>query len=104
MDQTGTLGFSGDLLLTLLLHVSGAAAISALRARSAILRKVLFTEVRDSDQKVKLMLFVTPALAVGATLRIVGHAYRFADLMREGSFVLGLLGGGVGGPLGASFM
>jgi two-component system LytT family sensor kinase len=104
MDQTGTLGFSGDLLLTLLLHVSGAAAISALLARSAILRKVLFTEVRDSDQKVKLMLFVTPALAVGVMLRIVGHAYRFADLMLEGSFLLGLLGGRVVGPLGGSII
>src|SRR5712691_13278681 len=104
MYQTGTLGFSGDLLLTLLLHVSGAAAISALLARSAILRKVLFTEVRDSDQKVKLMLFVTPALAVGVMLRIVGHPYRFADLMLEGSFLLGLLGGRVVGPIGGSLV
>ena len=104
MGQAGNIGFSGDLLLTLLLHVSAAAAISALLARSAILRKVLFTEVRDSDQKVKLMLFVTPALAVGVMLRIVGHAYRFADLMLEGSFLLGLLGGRVVGPLGGSII
>jgi two-component system LytT family sensor kinase len=95
-----TLNFSGDLLLTLLLHVGAAASISAWLARSAIFRKVLFTEVRDSDQKVKLMLFVTPALALGVMLRIVGHPYRAADLMLEGSFLLGLLGGRVVGPLG----
>jgi two-component system LytT family sensor kinase len=99
-----TLNPGGDLLLTLLLHVGAAASISAWLARSAIFRKVLYTEVRDSDQKVRLMLFVTPALALGVTLRIVGHPYRAADLMLEGSFLLGLLGGRVVGPLGGSII
>src|SRR6202142_318752 len=99
-----TLTFGGDLLLTLLLHVGTAASISAWLARSAIFRKVLFTELRDSDQKLKLMLFVTPPLAFGVTLRIVGHTYRAADLMLEGSFLLGLLGGRVVGPLGGSII
>src|ERR1700674_2099780 len=99
-----TITSGGDLLLTLLLHVGAAASISALLARLAIFRKVLFTEVRDSDQKVKLMLFVTPPLAIGVILRIVGHPYRFADLMLEGSFLLGLLGGRVVGPLGGSII
>jgi two-component system, LytTR family, sensor kinase len=95
---------SGDLLLTLLLHVGAAASICAVLARSAIFRKVLFTEVRDSDQKLKLMLFVTPPLAFGVILRIVGQPYRAADLMLEGSFLLGLLGGRVVGPLGGSII
>lgn len=99
-----TLTFSGDLLLTLLLHVGAAASICAVLARSAIFRKVLFTEVRDSDQKLKLMLFVTPPLAFGVLLRIVGQPYRAADLMLEGSFLLGLLGGRVVGPLGGSLI
>ena len=54
-----------DLLFTLLLKVGVAASLAALLARSAIFRKVLYTEERDSDQKVKLMLFMTPALAIG---------------------------------------
>ena len=99
-----TLTPGGDLLLTLLLHVGTAASISAVLARSAIFRKVLFTEVRDSDQKLKLMLFVTPPLAFGVILRIVGVPYRAADLMLEGSFLLGLLGGRVVGPLGGSII
>jgi two-component system LytT family sensor kinase len=37
-------------------------------------------------------------------LRILGHPYRFADLMLEGSFLLGLLGGRVVGPLGGSII
>src|ERR1700686_2761827 len=99
-----TLTPSGDLLLTLLLHVGAAASICAVLARSAIFRKVLFNEVRDSDQKLKLMLFVTPPLAFGVLLRIVGQPYRAADLMLEGSFLLGLLGGRVVGPLGGSII
>ncbi len=99
-----TLTFSGDLLLTLLLHVGAAASICAWLARSATFRKVLFTEMRDSDQKLKLMLFVTPPLAFGVILRILGAPYRAADLMLEGSFLLGLLGGRVVGPLGGSII
>jgi two-component system, LytTR family, sensor kinase len=99
-----TLTFEGDLLLTLLLHVGAAASICAWLARSATFRKVLFTELRDSDQKLKLMLFVTPPLAFGVILRIVGQPYRAADLMLEGSFLLGLLGGRVVGPLGGSII
>jgi len=99
-----TLTFGGDLLLTLLLHVGAAASICAWLARSATFRKVLFTELRDSDQKLKLMLFVTPPLAFGVILRILGEPYRAADLMLEGSFLLGLLGGRVVGPLGGSII
>jgi len=99
-----TLTFGGDLLLTLLLHVGTAASICAWLARSATFRKVLFTELRDSDQKLKLMLFVTPPLLFGVLLRIVGQPYRAADLMLEGSFLLGLLGGRVVGPLGGSII
>src|ERR1700693_5108135 len=99
-----TLTFGGDLLLTLLLHVGAAASICAWLARSATFRKVLFTELRDSDQKLKLMLFVTPPLLFGVILRILGQPYRAADLMLEGSFLLGLLGGRVVGPLGGSII
>src|SRR3989442_2626386 len=93
-----------DLLYTLLLKVGVAASFAALLARWAVFRKVLFTEERDSDKKVKLMIFLTPPLAIGVMLRLVGHPYRFADLMLEGSFLLGLLGGRVVGPIGGSLV
>ncbi len=99
-----TLSSGKDLLFTLLLKVGVAASLAALLARSAIFRKVLYTEERDSDQKVKLMLFMTPPLAIGVMLRLMGHPYRFADLTLEGSFLLGLLGGRVVGPLGGSIV
>src|SRR4029077_6650379 len=92
------------LLFTLLLKVGVAASMAALPARWAIFRRVLYTEVRDSDQKIKLLLFLTPVRAISVLLRLVYTPYEFADLMAEGSFLLGLLGGLVVGPLGGSIV
>src|SRR5712664_1076501 len=99
-----TLSSGKDLLFTLLLKVGVAASFAAMLARWTAFRKVLFTEIRDSDQKVKLLLFMTPPLAIGVMLRLVSPAYRFADLSLEGSFLLGLLGGRVVGPMGGSLI
>src|SRR5215813_3704712 len=95
---------SRDLLFTLLLKVGVAASIAALLARWNTLRRVLFTEERDVDQKIKLMLFLTPPLILGVTLRLVGAQYRFADLSLEGAFLMGLLGGRVVGPIGGAII
>src|SRR6202790_5856469 len=82
-----------DLLFTLLLKVGVASSFAALLARWNTFRRVLFTEERDADQKLKLMLFMTPPLIVGVTLRLVSPYYRFADLSLESAFLMGLLGG-----------
>ena len=93
-----------DLLFTLLLKVCVASSFAALLARWTTFRKVLFTEQRDPDQKVKLMLFMAPPLLVGLALRLLGSPYRFADLTIEGAFLLGLLGGRVVGPIGGAIV
>jgi two-component system LytT family sensor kinase len=93
-----------DLLFTLLLKVGVASSFAALLARWNTFRRVLFTEERDPDQKLKLMLFMTPPLIVGVTLRLVGAPYRFADLSLEGAFLMGLLGGRVVGPIGGAII
>jgi two-component system, LytTR family, sensor kinase len=94
-----------DLLFTLLLKVGVASSIAALLARWTTFRRVLFTEERDPDQKLKLMLFMTPALIFGVTLRLVGGpSYAFADLSLEGAFLMGLLGGRVVGPIGGAII
>jgi len=76
--------------------------MAAWLARSRTLRQVLFTEIRDNDEKGRLMLFLMPPLAIGTMLRLVG--YNFADLTLAGSFLLGLLGGRVVGPVGGAFV
>src|SRR6202047_2522401 len=99
MDATTS---TRDLLFTLLLKVGVASSIAALLARWNTFRRVLFTEERDPDQKLKLMLFMVPPLILGVTLRLVGYPYRFADLSLEGAFLMGLLGGRVVGPPGGA--
>jgi two-component system LytT family sensor kinase len=65
---------------------------------------VLFTEQRDPDQKLKLMVFMVPPLILGVMLRLVGKPYWFADLSLEGAFLMGLLGGRVVGPIGGAII
>ena len=98
-----TLSGGRDLLFTLVLKVGWAAALAALLVRFRSFRKLLFIETRDSDQKVKLLLFLVPPLAIGGMLRIFG-GYRFFDLILEGSFLMGLIGGQVVGLLGGSLI
>lgn len=93
-----------ELLFTLLLKVGVASSIAALLARWNTFRRVLFTEERDVDQKLKLMLFLVPALVVAVVLRLYRPAYQFADLSLEGAFLMGLLGGRVVGPIGGAII
>lgn len=102
-------GFTGtaQFLFTLLLKVGAAAALAAIVVRYSSFRRVLYTEVRNTDLKIKLMLFLTPLLAFGVVLRILfarSSSYQFADLMLEGSYLLGLLGGRVVGPIGGAIV
>jgi len=99
----GTLPSLKDFFLTLLLKVCWAAALAAILVRFKSFRRLLYTEKRDSDQKVMLLLFLTPPLALGIILRIVGQ-YHFFDLMLEGSFLMGLIGGRIVGLLGGSLI
>jgi two-component system LytT family sensor kinase len=98
----GTLSGGTDVFFILILKVCWAAALAALLVRFRSFRNLLFTENRDSDQKVMLLLFLTPPLAVGVMLRLVG--YRFFDLTLEGSFLMGLIGGRIVGLLGGSLI
>ncbi|HEY6465768.1 MAG TPA: histidine kinase [Candidatus Acidoferrales bacterium] len=90
-------------LLTLMLKVGWAASLAALLVRFASFRKLVFTETRDSDQKVMLLLFMTPPLAIGVMMRVL-FGYAYFDLTLEGSFLMGLLGGRVVGLLGGSLI
>ena len=92
-----------ELIFALVLKVGFAASLAALLVRFRSFRNLLFTEIRDSDQKVMLLLFLTPPLAIGVFLRLLG-GYRFFDLTLEGSFLMGLIGGRVVGLLGGSLI
>ena len=98
-----TLTSGKDLLFLLVLKVGLAGSMAALLARSATFRKVLYTEMRNSEEKMQLLLFLAPTLVLGVLLRLVG-GFRFADLTLEGSFLLGILGGSVAGSIGGAIV
>src|SRR5215469_5998369 len=104
MDPTTTVR---EFLFTLLLKVAVASSVAALLVRWGSFRRVIFTEQRDPDQKLKLMLFMVAPLILGVTLRLIGSGgitYSFADLSLEGAFLMGLLGGRVVGPIGGAII
>src|SRR5215469_6618908 len=102
MDPTTTVR---EFLFTLLLKVAVASSVAALLVRWGSFRRVIFTEQRDPDQKLKLMLFMVAPLILGVTLRLIGKpSYNFADLSIEGAFLMGLLGGRVVGPIGGAIV
>src|ERR1700690_1208995 len=92
-----------ELLFTLVLKVGWAAALAALLVRFRSFRKLVFTEKRDSDQKVILLLFLVPPLVIGTIVPLVA-GYNFFDLSFEGSFLMGLIGGRIVGLLGGSLI
>jgi two-component system, LytTR family, sensor kinase len=98
-----TLSGGRELLFTLILKVGWAAALAALLVRFRSFRKLLFTETRNPDEQVMLLLFLVPPLAIGSMLRLLGH-YQFFDLTFEGSFLMGLIGGRMVGLLGGSLI
>src|SRR5690348_8205034 len=91
-----------DLLFTLVLKVGFSASLAALLVRFAKFRRVLFTEERNSDQKLLLLLFLTPPIAIAVVLRLVG--YQFFDISLAGAFLMGLIGGRMVGLLGGSML
>lgn len=94
-----------EFLFTLLLKVAVASSLAALLVRWNSFRRVIFTEQRDADQKLKLMVFMVAPLILGVTLRLIGGStYSFADLSLEGAFLMGLLGGRVVGPIGGAII
>src|SRR5215467_10017963 len=95
-----------EFLFTLLLKVAVASSFAALLVRWNSFRRVIYTEQRDADQKLKLMLFMVAPLILGVTLRLIGggQSYSFADLSLEGAFLMGLLGGRVVGPIGGAII
>ncbi|MDE3109882.1 MAG: histidine kinase [Acidobacteriota bacterium] len=92
-----------ELLFTLVLKVGWAASFAALLVRFKSFRTLVFTENRDPNQKVKLLLFLVPPLAIGIMLRLIGR-YSFFDLAMEGSFIMGLIGGRIVGLFGGSLI
>ncbi len=92
-----------DFVFILLLKVGVTGSLAALLVRSGLFKRLLFQAERTLGQKLKLVLFFGAPLTLGVLTRVLA-GYAFADLSLEGSFILGLIGGRLGGVMGAALI
>jgi two-component system LytT family sensor kinase len=88
------------ILVTLLVKLGVAAAISSAVVRSRYFKELLFEEERTLRQKIHLMLFIVTPFALGVLVRVAVRNFHAADLSVEAAILLGVIGGRVAGTLG----
>lgn len=88
------------ILVTLLLKLGVAAAVSSALVRSRYFKELLFQEERTLRQKIHLMLFIVTPFALGVLVRVAVRNFHAADLSVEAAILLGVIGGRVAGGVG----
>jgi two-component system, LytTR family, sensor kinase len=79
------------ILVTLLIKLGVAAAVSGALARSRVFQNLLFTERRRSGQSLGLLAFIVVPLALGVLVRVVVPNFFAADISFETTILLGIL-------------
>ncbi len=88
------------ILVTLLVKLGVAAAVSSAVVRSRYFKELLFQEERNFAQKMHLMLFIVTPFALGVLVRVAVRNFQAADLSVEAAILLGVIGGRVAGGVG----
>jgi two-component system LytT family sensor kinase len=102
-----TLSFRVDsrfILVTLLVKLGVAAAVSSAVVRSRYFKELLFQEERTFAQKMHLMLFIVTPFALGVLVRVSVRNFHAADLSVEMAILLGVIGGRVVGGVGGMIL
>ena len=92
------------ILVTLLVKLGVAAAVSSVLARSRYFKELLFQEERNFAQKMHLMLFIVTPFALGVLVRVSVRNFHAADLSVEAAILLGVIGGRVAGAMGGAIL
>jgi len=79
------------ILITLLIKLGVAAAVSGGLARSRVFQNLLFTERRKPAQTLGLLAFIVVPLALGVLVRVVVPNFLAADISFETTILLGIL-------------
>ena len=87
------------ILITLLIKLGVAAAVSGALARSRVFQNLLFTQRRRPAQTLGLLAFIIIPLALGVWVRVVVPNFFAADISFETTILIGILLG----PLAAIF-
>ncbi len=92
------------ILITLLIKLGVAAAVSAALARSREFQSLLFPEDRTLGQTVGLLAFICIPLGLGVWVRVTVPNFYAADISFETTILLGILLGPGPALLGAIFL
>src|SRR5690349_23468962 len=87
-------------LVTLLIKLGVAAAISSVLARSRRFRVLLFREMRPLTENLEMVAFIGVPYALGVIVRHSVKNFIAADLSFESAILMGVITGRVGGMAG----
>lgn len=88
------------ILITMLIKLGVAAAVSSVLARSRRFRVLLFHEERTVSEKIEMVLFVGVPYALGVVVRATVKNFLAADLAFESSILMGVIAGRTAGVVG----
>jgi two-component system, LytTR family, sensor kinase len=88
------------ILVSLLIKLGVAAAVSSALVRSLEFKKLLFREERNKRQKIYLVLWFGILIALGVWIRFSAKSFFAGDLSFETTLLLGVIGGRMCGVLG----
>src|SRR5579885_2978180 len=90
------------ILVTLLIRLGAAAAVSSVLARARRFRQLLFKEERTTREKIQLIVIIGVPIALGVITRHWVKNFLAADMGFEFSILMGVIGGrlvGAGGGI-----
>ncbi len=88
-------------LVTLLVKLGVAAAVSSALARSRAFQRLLFAETRGPRERLGLIAFICVPLGLGVWVRVTVPNFYAADIAFEATILLGVLLGPLSALLGA---
>ena len=91
-------------LITLLVRLGVAAAVSSVLARSRRFRVLLFHEDRTLSENIEMVIFIGVPYALGVIVRHTVKNFLAADLAFESAILMGVITGRVGGMVGGLFV
>src|ERR1700735_2180940 len=91
-------------LITLLIKLGVAAAISAVTARALTFQRLLFAERRTTGQTIGLLAFLCIPLTLGVWIRFIVPNFYAADIGFETVILLGILLGPLSAMLGGAVL
>ena len=88
------------ILVTVLIRLGVAAAISSVLVRARRFRVLLFREERTLGEKIEIVFIVGTPIALGVLVRHWVHNFYAADIAFEGAILMGVIGGRLAGTAG----